>query len=373
MYRLLPYLRSTSRSTTFVDYCHSEAEHWNEGGYPRFSIEYHSQLDLTITASSHLQSWLIERGAEPDRVAVSYANVDAARLKPNPAGRARVRRELGIGDDEPMILFAGRVSEEKQPAVLAETLSLLAGQGCRFTAVIAGGGPDLAWLGGYIRARGLQGRVRLLGEVPHVRMIAVMQAADVLFLPSRFEGIALALYEAMACGVPVVAAAVGGHAELVTPDSGILIGRSMPSEEAARYAEALRALITDGNRLVAMGKNARERILAQFDLPRMGARMEELFDHAVELHRAKPRATVPAGVAHAVATEAIELTRLAELIDWLWVERHERVARAGGLRDRAYLRLRSLAGPLYRYGLARGWIWLPSVRDRLRRVLLGTP
>jgi glycosyltransferase involved in cell wall biosynthesis len=375
-YRLLPYLRAKSPGTTFVDFCHSEAEHWNEGGYPRFSIEYHSQLDLTITASSHLRSWLIERGAGPDRVAVSYANVDAERVRPDSASRAHVRQELGIPDDEPLILFAGRVSEDKQPVVLAETLSLLAREGCRFTAMVAGGGPDLPWLEAYVRGRGLQRRVRLLGEVSHARMIAVMQAADVLLLPSRFEGIALTLYEAMACGVPVVAAAVGGQSELVTPDCGILIDRSTGPEEAARYAEALGALITDDDRLAAMGRNGRERITAHFDLPGMGARMEELLDLAVELHDAKPRTPATAGVARAAATEAIELMRLATLTDWLWLQQREGGVHVGGLKGmgrRAYFWLRSVGAPLYRYGVARGWIWLPGVRDRLRRALLGTP
>jgi glycosyltransferase involved in cell wall biosynthesis len=375
-YRLLPYLRSRSPATTFIDFCHSEAAHWNEGGYPRFSVEYHSQLDFTITASAHLRSWLIERGAEPDRVEVSYANVDADRLAPDPAGRTRMRRELAIPEDDPVVLFAGRVSDDKQPTVLAETLSLLARKGRGFTAVVAGGGPELPWLEGYVRARGLRRRVRLLGEVSHERMVAVMQAADVLFLPSRSEGIALTLYEAMACGVPVVAADVGGQSELVTPTCGILIGRSTATEEAARYAEALDGLIGDRGRLATMGKNARERITAQFDLPRMGARMEELFDAAIELHDTKPRSAAPAGLARALATEAVELTRMAALTDWLWVQRQLRGVRVGGSKGRGgrvYLWLRGIGGPLYRYGVARGWTWLPSMRDRLRRALLGTP
>jgi glycosyltransferase involved in cell wall biosynthesis len=375
-YRLLPYLRSRSPRTTFVDFCHSEAEHWNEGGYPRFSVEYHSQLDLTITASSHLRTWLIDRGALPERVAVSYANVDSRQIRPDSSVRAQVRRELGIAEDEPVILFAGRVADDKQPAVLAETLNLLARRGSRFTGVIAGGGPDLTWLGGYLRARGLHRRVRLLGEVSHAQMIRAMQAADLLFLPSRWEGIALTLYEAMACGIPVVAAAVGGQAELVTPDCGILIERSTIQEEAIRYADALGALIADRGRLAVMGVNARERITTHFDLARMGARMEELFDLAIELHKTNPRAPVPPPIARAVATEAIELTRLTLLMDRLWVQRDERVAEAGGLRGmagRLYLWLRSAGGPVYRYGLARGWIWLPRVRDQLRRALLRTP
>lgn len=234
----------------------------------------------------------------------------------------------------------------------------------------------MPWLEGHIRARGLRRRVRLLNEVTHERIVALMQSADVLFLPSRSEGIALTLYEAMACGVPVVAADVGGQSELVTPDCGILIGRSTGTEEAARYAEALHGLIDDRGRLVTMGKNARERITARFDLPRMGARMEQLFDVAIELHETKPRLAAPPGLARALATEAVELTRMAALTEWLWVQRHLRGAPVGGLKGiggRVYHWLRGIGGPVYRYGVARGWMWLPSMRDRLRRALLGTP
>jgi glycosyltransferase involved in cell wall biosynthesis len=375
-YRLLPYLRTRSPATTFIDFCHSEAAHWNEGGYPRFSVEYHSQLDFTITVSAHLRSWLIERGADPERVEVSYANVDADRLAPDAASRTRVRHELAIPEDDAVLLFAGRISDDKQPAVLAETLSLLQRRGCRFTAVVAGGGPELPWLEGHIRARDLRRRVRLLNEVTHERIVALMQSADVLFLPSRSEGIALTLYEAMACGVAVVAADVGGQSELVTPDCGILIGRSTVTEEAARYAEALDGLINDPGRLVTMGKNARERITAEFGLPRMGARMEELFDVAIDLHETKPRVAAPPGLARALATEAVELTRMAALTEWLWVQRHLRGAPVGGLKGiggRVYHWLRGIGGPVYRYGVARGWMWLPSMRDRIRRALLGTP
>jgi glycosyltransferase involved in cell wall biosynthesis len=375
-YRLLPYLRSRSPGTTFVDLCHSEAEHWNAGGYPRFSVEYHSQLDLTITASSHLRSWILERGAEPEHVEVSHVNVDAERVRPDAASRARVRRELGITDDEPVILFAGRVSEDKQPPVLAEALRLLARNGSRFTALVAGGGSELAWLERFVRARRLQRQVRLLGEVSHDRVVEVMQAGDILFLPSRWEGIALTLYEGMACGLPVVAAAVGGQAELVTPDCGILVERSTVDEEAARYADALGELIADRDRRTAMGRAARERIVTQFDLVRMGSRMAELFDLAGRLHRERPRTPIPKSLARAMATEAVELVRLAGVTEWLWVQRTGQIAKAGGLRGigaRSYLRLRAVLGPLYRYGLARGWGWLPVLRDRVRRVLLGAP
>ena len=65
----------------------------------------------------------------------------------------------------------------------------------------------------------------MLGGVPNEKMRDLLAAADIFFLPSRWEGIALAIYEAMSMGVAVVGAIVGGQAELVTPECGVLIPR----------------------------------------------------------------------------------------------------------------------------------------------------
>jgi glycosyltransferase involved in cell wall biosynthesis len=73
-----------------------------------------------------------------------------------------------------------------------------------------------------------------------------MAASDIFFLPSRWEGIALTIYEAMSSGLAVLASDVGGQRELVTPECGILLPSEPRGDQAARHAAALEQLIRDG-------------------------------------------------------------------------------------------------------------------------------
>ena len=326
-YRLLPYLRARCPETPLVDFCHSEAEHWNNGGYPRLSVEYHELLDLTIVASRHLQRWMTDRGAGAERVEVCYANVDVDAIRPDATRREQIRNRLSIDEAEVVLLFVGRVSADKQPRVLAETIRDLRERGTSFTTIIAGDGPDLPWLRTFVKRSGLD-RVHLLGELPHGEIAALMTAADVMLLPSRSEGIALTLYEAMAAGVPVVAAAVGGQAELVTPECGTLVAPGRHEQEVERYAGALAPLLQSAERRRRMGAAARSRVEAHFSIERMVIRMVELFDRAADLHQSDPRPTCTRRLSRALATQSVELKRLADVSDWMHRARTRRISRA---------------------------------------------
>lgn len=366
-YRLLPYLRAHCPDTPFVDFCHSEAEHWNHGGYPRFSVEYQESLDLTITTSQHLRRWMVDRGGDPDRIEVCYANVDTGRIQPDPSQRRRIRSRLGVPEDEPLVLFGGRVSEDKQPHVVAGALARLARAGTRFTGVVVGDGPDLEWLRYAARRQGIDSRIRIVGARPHHELIEFMQAADVFFLPSRSEGIAMTIFEAMACGVPVVGAAVGGQAELVDADCGVLVQRGTAHDEIRSYAAAIGALLHDDSRRTAMGERAREKVLSDFDLALMGGRISELLETAAALRTSSPRGPTPTRrAARASATETVELMRLTRVIERRGWSDDDRKA-VGTL---AYLALRRLGGPVYRHGLSRGWRFLPTTTRLARRMLL---
>jgi glycosyltransferase involved in cell wall biosynthesis len=369
-YRLLPYLRGMCPDTPLVDFCHSVAEHWNNGGYPRFSVEYGQLLDLTLTASEHLKRWMVARGGDEERIEVSHANVDVNAFRPSSEARAELRERLRLPPDEPIVLFVGRISDDKQPRVLADALSRLHQRGLRFTAVIGGDGPDKGRLEAALRTDGLSDRVRMLGSVESSAVPALMAAADILFIPSRSEGIALAFYEAMASGTPVVGARVGGQAELVTEDCGFLVERSTPSVEAEQYADAIELLLRDPERRSAMGLAARARTEASFPLERMGDRVNELLGRAIELHRTDPQVVPTPALARNSATETIELMRLAQLMDAAWSSGLGQ----GGIRGVGvafYVLLRRLARPMYLWGVRRGWTWLPRVRDALARLLAG--
>jgi glycosyltransferase involved in cell wall biosynthesis len=321
-YRFLPHLRSVA-DATFIDYCHSDSPTWNSGGYPRLSVQFHGQLDLTLTASEYLRGWMTKRGSDPERIRVAYVGVDIDEFHPDENVRRRVRSELRLPDGTPTVLFVGRVDADKQPDVLVEALRLLAADRVDFNAVIAGSGPAVGLLRSLIRSRGLSSRTRLLGAVDPDRVSGLMCAADVLVLPSRWEGVALTLYEAMACGIPVVATDVGGQRELVTPDSGVLVPRSTASEEARAIAKALAGILREPERRAAMGEAASLRATQLFPITATTKQLFDGIDEARRLHDRDPRPPLPRGAALASVVDAVELLRMqVELVaGWRFMSR----------------------------------------------------
>lgn len=344
-YRLLPYLRAHCPAVTFVDFCHMEEESWQKGGYPRMSVERQELLDLQIVASAYLKGWMVQRGAEAERVRVCYTNIDATQWQPDPEQRAAVRRELGVEDGVPVVLYAGRIRAQKQPRVFAHAVQRLAQRFSSFVALVAGDGPELEWLRAFVNKQGLEGQVRLLGAVANERVRELMAAADVFFLPSQWEGIALSLYEAMACGLPVVSADVGGQRELVAPECGVLVARSDEDTEAAHYAQILAALLQEPHRRQAMGQAGRRRVTEHFTLDGMGERMVALLQEARWLHETQPRPVPALAVGRACAAKTIRYLRV-------------------------YALLRRLLSPSSRALLDRQRKWLLPLKETLDRVLL---
>lgn len=342
-YHVLPYLRSCCPDAAYVDLTHIEEEGWKSGGYPRYGVASQDQLEMNVVVSEHLKRWMVARGAEAERVEVCHINVDPAVWRPDAAERARVRAELGIAEDATVLLYPARLTAQKQPRVFAETLRLLAGSGVvrteatgssapvaprgvrtggtsgggEFVAIVAGDGEDRAWLEAFVAQHGLGGRVRMLGAQPPEKMPGLFRASDVLFLPSKWEGIALSIFEAMAAGLCVVGADVGGQRELVTAETGVLldVAGQAPEAQAARYAEELAGLIADPARRAAMGDAARRRIEERFTLEAMGERMVGLFAEAGRLHGERPRMVLPRRLAEELAVRAIDYFRLQKAIE----------------------------------------------------------
>ena len=326
-YQLLPYLRSHCPQASFVDFCHIEEEYWNSGGYPRMSIEYRRHLDLAIVSSRHLKRWMTSRGAASEDVAVSYTNIDTAVTRPDPAVRQRVRRELEIPEEIPVIIYPARIHPQKQPAVFANVMLRLHRGGHDFTALVAGDGEDREWLETFLEDHGLTSTVVMLGRVPFERARELLKASDILFLPSMWEGIALTLFEAMATGLAVVGADVGGQRELAAEDAAILIEPGSEPEEIASYTAILCQLLAEPDRRQALGEKARRRVCDRFRLEQMRDRMLELFDRALER---RDRRLGQAGVTACgddvefSATLAIEYTRLKKVADGMWVSMAEK-------------------------------------------------
>ena len=354
-YLLLPYLRTHCPEPCYVDLCHIEEEEWRGGGYPRYASGLQDCLDMNLVTSRHVAEWMKRRGADGDRIEVLTTNVDPARWRPDAAARARLRSEWDVSDDEPVLLYAGRLCAQKQPRVLAGTLRELARRGVAFRAVIAGDGEERPELEAFLNGHDLSERVAVVGAVSRERMRELMSASDVFFLPSKWEGIAVSLYEAMATGLAVVGADVGGQSELVTPECGILLPRADEDTEVERYAQALGGLLCDPERRRRLGIAARARVEEGFRLDQMVDRLLALFERARERASVTPRLRLPPALATEWAVQALEQVRIERRADGLWAEHGDQRGTIGELRE-------------FIHAEAAGKRWLETQRARFQRI-----
>jgi len=153
-----------------------------------------------------------------------------------------------------------------------------------------------------------------------------LAASDIFFLPSKMEGIAVTIYEAMAMGVVPVSADVGGQRELVTSECGVLIKRGKEQEEVMAYTDVLERLIKSPELRDSMGKAARDRVCSHFKIEQLGERMDSLLERSRQLHLSRPKAGVGLGLGLEHAVQAIEYERVFQAAGGLW--KYQRVESA---------------------------------------------
>jgi glycosyltransferase involved in cell wall biosynthesis len=205
----------------------------------------------------------------PQRVHVVHNGV-----RPEVGARMPVRRELGIADDERLVVAIGNLYPVKAHAVLLRALAQLNGDPAthRWRVAIAGRGEQEASLRRLAADAGIADRVHLLGYRADVAN--VLAAGDVYAMPSLSEGLPLALIEAMFAGKPVVASDVGGIPEVVTNErEGLLV----PAGNPAALAAALTRLFLDDGLAERLRTAARRRAEEAFGVERMVDEYEKLY------------------------------------------------------------------------------------------------
>lgn len=314
-YQLLPYMRATTEGSVFLDLCHVEEPHWQNGGHPRSSIGYGDLLDLNIVSTGHLSRWMIERGAEADRIKVLYTGVAECDRSEVLERRALIRDELSVADDMPVIIFGGRICEQKRPLVLAKVLQALNKNGQHFHAWIVGDGELRADFEAALKSYGLTQHVTLFGSVDHQRWHDLLKAADVFLLPSQFEGISIALLEAMSAGVVPVVSDVGEQGEVISKQSGHLVPHS--ADEIDVYCKAIAQVLEDRHVKEQMGMAARDVIAQKFSKRSTIEAFETHVATAKAMATNKPRMKVPYRYGIESATITLELSRMSTAFSWL--------------------------------------------------------
>jgi len=222
----------------------------------------HPLVTRFVTVSNDIRRWLTDdEGIGSERVERIYNGVDTARFQPAETRIASPRLRIGT---------VGRLQTVKNQVLLIDALVCLREQGAdlagNLEVSLIGDGPERAGLEQRILADGLEQIVTITGwrdDIP-----ATMQALDLFVLPSLNEGISNTVLEAMASGLPVVATAVGGNAELVQDGE---TGRLVTPQDPRALAAALSDYLDDREKLLRHGTAARARAVRLFSLDAMTA------------------------------------------------------------------------------------------------------
>jgi glycosyltransferase involved in cell wall biosynthesis len=189
----------------------------------------------------------------------------AAPLAPDPAIRARLAGDAG----SPIVLTLARLVPQKGLVDLVRAARLVPGA----IFAIAGDGPERERLETEARAAGVEDRVRLLGYRADVADL--LAACDVFVLPSHFEGLPLAVLEAMAASRPVVATEVGGTVEAIRDgETGLLV----PPQSPQSLAQAIGRVLQDADLARRLARSGGEFVRAEFSAERMVRETAALYD-----------------------------------------------------------------------------------------------
>jgi sugar transferase (PEP-CTERM/EpsH1 system associated) len=224
-----------------------------------------------------------DTGYSRNKITVIHNGVDCERFRPDAAVRGRVRRELGLADEELCLGCVGNLLPVKDHLTLLRALDGLDAVTTRWRLLIAGEGTERPKLEAFLETQGeWRHRVHFLGLSNSVA--GLLQAMDLFVLPSLFEGISNALLEAMATGLPVAVTATGGNPEVVVDgESGLLF----PGQDAQALSSHLARLATDRDLRVRLGAQAVRRVREEFSMDSMVRQYGQLYEST------RPRAARP--------------------------------------------------------------------------------
>lgn len=233
--------------------------------YEWLQVEAFRSFDAVVAVSRAMAERLSARGVSPQRLHTIPNAFDPDRPRME---RGEARRLLGVGEEDFVVGWVGRLSREKGGDVLLDSLPMLTAGA---SAVIVGDGPERAALEEQARSLGIGDRVKWLGTVPDASRL--FPGFDVFALSSRTEGIPIVLLEAMAARVPVVATRVGGVPDVVTGAEALLV----PAEDPEGLAAALAAVREDATGAMQRVDAARGRLEREFSVGPWLSRYEALY------------------------------------------------------------------------------------------------
>lgn len=245
-----------------------------EAAAVRLSTRFAGRVDAVIAPSVVVRDELVRRGVQAP-VAVVPTGVDLGRFRPG--DRRAARRALGLPDDDPVLLYVGRLDREKSVDRVLLAFERVASTVPRARLLLVGHGKEAERLRRRAATLTAAAGVQFLGVRAHDTLPVCYQAADLFLFASETETQGLVLAEAAACGLPAVAVDASGCDEVVRDgDTGLLT-----KNDPTALAEAAIGLLLDGERRAAMAVRARDVAVSAFDVRLQIDRTLDIYAEAI--------------------------------------------------------------------------------------------
>ena len=244
----------------------------NLRAYQRLELWLMRRFDAVCIVSAEMKPLLAAAGVPTHKVHLIENGIDTQRFHPDVAPLARA--EFGIADDAIVFGSAMRLTEQKNPLGFVDAFARITMELPRAALVIAGNGELRDAIAARAAERGVSDRVHLLGARNDLERFYAM--LDVFVLPSLYEGLPLALLEAMSAGRRLVATNVGEVAAVL---SGLPVTTIAPGD-IDTLAQAMRTATTQPLPFVAL----RERVLQRYSVARMAQDYAGIYQRCGEIH-----------------------------------------------------------------------------------------
>lgn len=235
-------------------------------------------IDVFCVISSEIDKELAAEGVPVQKRVQIPNGVDVERFVPlSSAKRAGLRSRLKLPTDAQIVIFHGRLVPEKQVDYLINIWNSVCSVVPQALLLILGSGAEENWL----KRRAGEG-ILFMGDQSDV--VPYLQASDIFVLPSKAEGLPVALLEALACGLPAVASAVGGSPEVIRHmETGWLV----PPGNPIALSEAIVTLLSDEKLHHKLRRKARILAVNNYSLVKMADRLCDLYSRVIEQDRRK--------------------------------------------------------------------------------------
>lgn len=264
-----------------VSTCHgyiSNDRHLNlYNGLDVFLLRY---FDRVIAVSDRMKNDLVGKRIDKRKIHVITNAVWGAAVADTNGIRSNIRSQLGIGNNEFVFGFVGRLSEEKGLGYLVEAVKRMPTGGEGWRLILLGEGPQRELLEKEVQDYGLGDKVLFVGF--QADTAAWYPAMDAFVLPSLTEGTPMALLEAMANGVPVIASSVGGvPAILSNGENGILV----PPADPTGLVEAMKAVAGSRELRMKLSDGAMRSVRENHDVNSWKRKVNEVYRTMVQENR----------------------------------------------------------------------------------------